>query len=305
MRTIPVILACLAVAAPPGSSAGSPGTARPPTAAGDERIDTAIVRLARSTPSTRTYEVDLVVEPGDTIRSMVRRPVPPAGAPVPKHPLAFLIVGIETGRDVVDLVEGHDDVVVFGMDYPFEGEFELSGWGSFATAWSLREMAQRTVRNAHLALGWLRGLPEVDTSDVTMIAVSFGVFTGVAAAAADPRITRLAVVQGGGRIDEVIAANSERLGLPLPAWLAGKLGMGILSAFEPNDHVGRIAPRPFILVSGGSDRFFPQESVQSLWDAARDPKEWVRHEAPHVMPDERELIRELTKVLAEKLYGGR
>jgi len=266
-------------------------------------IDTAIVRLLRSTPATRTFAVDLVVGPGDTIRSMVRRPVPSPDSPRTKHPVAFLVVGIETGKDVVDLIDGHDGVVVYGMDYPFEGEFVLSGWESIGTALSLREMAFRTVRNAHLALGWLTALPEVDTSDVTMIAVSFGVFTGVPAAVADGRVKRLAVVQGGGMIDDVIEANADRLGIPLPAWLAGKLGRGILSPFEPNDHIGGFAPRPFILVSGESDRFFPAASVRSLYEAAGEPKEWVRHDSPHVMPDERELIRELTKVLAAKLYG--
>ncbi len=275
----------------------------PPSLAEEGGVDTAIVRPLRSTSTTTTCEVNLVIEPGDTIRSMIRRPVSSPGSPHKKYPLAFLVVGIETGKDVVELIEGHDDVVVFGMDYPFEGEFDLSGWGSFGTAFSLRRMAHRTVRNVHLALDWLTHLPEVDTADVTMIAVSFGVFTGVPAAAADTRVKRLAVVQGGGRIDDVIAANAERLGIPLPGWLAGKIGQGILSPFEPNDHVGGFAPRPFILVSGESDRFFPAESVQSLYEAAGEPKEWIRHESPHVMPDERELILELAKILAEKLYG--
>ncbi|HLF14760.1 MAG TPA: hypothetical protein VI932_07720 [Bacteroidota bacterium] len=294
------LFAIFALAGALFSPAPPPG---PPPPAGERGIDTAVVHLLRSTPTTRTYEVNLVVEPGDTIRSMVRRPRPSPGPSDNTHPLAFLVVGIETGKDVVELIEGHDGVVVFGMDYPFEGNFDLSGWGSFGTAFSLRQMAYRTVRNVHLALDWLTRLPEVDTSDVTMIAVSFGVFTGVPAAAADPRIKRLAVVQGGGQIDDVIETNSERLGIPLPAWLAGKIGRGILSPFEPNDHVGAFAPRPFILVSGESDRFFPKESVQSLYNAAGEPKEWIRHAHPHVMPDERGLIRELTKVLAEKLYG--
>jgi hypothetical protein len=167
----------------------------------------------------------------------------------------------------------------------------------------MRSMAERTVRNIHLALDWLTQLPEVDTSDVTLVAVSFGVFTGVPAAAADRRVKRLAVVQGGGGIDGVIAANSERLGIGLPSWLAGKLGQGLLSDFEPNDHVGGFAPRPFVMVSAGSDRFFPAESVRSLYEAAREPKEWIVHDSPHVMPDERELIRELTRIMAGKLYG--
>ncbi len=269
-------------------------------------FDTAIVRPVRSDSATSTFSADLVVGDGDTIRGMIRVPsARPYATTLRRHPLAFMLVGLETGREVVGLIEGHDDVVVFGMDYPFEGDFEVSGWGSLGAALSLRDMAHRTVRNVRLALDWLTRLPEVDTSDVTVIAVSFGVFTGVAAAAADDRVKRLAVVQGGGRIDAVIAANSERLGLPLPSWLAGKIGAGLLSPFEPNDHVASFAPRPFILVSGESDRFFPDESVRSLYDAAGEPKEWIRHDSPHVMPGERELIRELTKILTEKLYGRR
>lgn len=297
MRTLVFIILALAGRQAPAS----PPEATPP--AGEWRARTVLVTPVRYTPSTVTSDVLILVEGGDTVRARLRQPAGEAREPGRRHPLAILVVGLETGRDAVDLIDGHDDVVVFGMDYPFEGAFDPSGWGGIPAAFSLRGMAFATVRHLHIALDWLTRLPEVDTSDVTMVAVSFGVFTGVRAAAEDQRITRLAVVQGGGMIDLVIEENSERLGVPLPAWLSGKLGLGVLSPFEPTDHVGAIAPRPFILVSGESDRFFPKESVQSLWDAAGEPKEWVRHEGPHVMPDERALIRELTNVLARRLYG--
>lgn len=279
----------------------TPASESPGAAAQDENgVVLAGYRQVDSTETTLSILLHLVTGEGDTIRAMMRRPRDTAA----RSPVAFLLVGIETGKEVVDLIQGHDDLVIFGMDYPFEGVFELSGWSGFTTAIELRSMAFRTVENTHAALDYLTSLPYVDTSDITMIAVSFGIFTGVPAAVSDDRVKRLAVVQAGGDLAEVIGGNAERLGIQLPAWLAGKLGEMILGPFEPNDHIADFAPRPLILVTGEGDPFFPMSSLESFYEAAREPKEWLRHSSPHVMPDARELIIELTRILAGKLYGN-
>jgi fermentation-respiration switch protein FrsA (DUF1100 family) len=203
------------------------------------------------------------------------------------------------------MISGFDSVIVFGMDYPFKGEMDFSGWKSIATALALREAGYKTIPQLLLCLDWLCTLPEVDTSNITIAAVSFGVFTAIPAAVLDQRVDHLVVIQGGGDLYSVFSANAERLKFPLPPFLAGWVGMIILAPFEPNDYIGKLSPRPFLLVSGESDKLFPISSVQSLFDHAKEPKEWIKHKSTHIAPDARELILELTEIVGKKLYDKR
>jgi len=121
----------------------------------------------------------------------------------------------------------------------------------------------------------------------------------------EKQVDRLVIVQAGGDMSKIIAANADRLGLAVPGWLAGWLGGWILAPFEPNRYIGAFAPRPVLVVSGETDALFPQTSVQSLYDHANQPKEWIRLHSKHVMPGEQELINELTELVARRLYGER
>lgn len=260
-----------------------------------------------SSATTRTQDFSLINDRGDTVRGSLRLPRTEGG----RFPVAFLVVGIETGKEVVTMIEGYDSVIVVGVDYPFEGSvngagpYDFAGWNAVKTVFALRETGFKTVPQLLLCLDWLFSHPRVDTTDVSVVAVSFGVFTAILAAVIEKRVARLVVVQAGGNLSHVIAANSRRLEVPVPAWLAGWLGASILAPFEPNRYIGAIAPRPVLIVSGKSDTFFPQASVESLFHHAGEPREWIRHPSEHVMPGERELILELTDIVAQRLYGPR
>jgi len=245
--------------------------------------------------------VMLINDRNDTVYGKIRYP----NTREKRCPLAILVVGIETGREVVEMIKGYNNVIVFGINYPFKGQFDFSGWNAFTTTFALRDAAFKTVAQLLLCLDWLSSQSFVDTTDMTMVAVSFGVFTAVPTAAIDTRIDRLVVVQAGGDIAEVIGANAERLGIFLPSWLAGWMAVQILEPFEPNDFIGEFAPRPLLLISGEADTFFPESSVRSFYNHAQQPKEWIRHRSGHVYPGEVELIMELTNIVAERLYGGK
>ncbi len=265
------------------------------------KLSSTKIHLIDSTFSTTTYDVQITSDKKDTILGRIRKPI----AQGENYPLAFLVVGVETGREVVNMISGFDSVIVFGMDYPFKGEMDFSGWNSIATALALREAGFKTIPQLLLCLDWLCTLPGVDTSNITIAAVSFGVFTAVPAAALDKRVDRLVVIQGGGDLYSFFSANAERLKFPIPPFLAGWLGMLMLAPFEPNDYIEKFSPRPFLLVSGESDVLFPISSVQSLFDHAKEPKEWIKHKSSHLAPDERKLILELTDIVGKKLYGKR
>jgi hypothetical protein len=256
------------------------------------------ISTIRTTPDWILSDVTIISSKNDTIRARVRRPL---NRDI-KYPAAFLVVGIETGREVVDMIEGYDSVIAFSIDYPYGGTMDFSGWKGLTTLLALRSVGFHSVDHIGTSLDWLSSLPEIDTNNISVITVSFGVFTGVPASVMDGRVDRLVVVQAGGDLETIIAANAERLRASVPPWVAGFVGGRILAPFEPNKYIGRFSPRPVLIVSGESDQLFPSSSIQSLYDHAREPKEWIRYRSGHVDPSMEKLIVELAAIVGNKLY---
>jgi hypothetical protein len=252
----------------------------------------------RETQDWVISDVVIISDINDTIHGRVRRPRSGGS----KYPIAFLVVGIETGREVVGMIHGFDSVIVFSIDYPYNDEMDFSGWKGLTTLLALRHVGYRSVEQIGVSLDWLSSLPEADTNNISVIAVSFGVFAGVPAAASDQRVDRLVVIQAGGDLETILGANAGRLQVSVAPWIAGLVGKSILVPFEPNDYIGCLSPRPVLLVSGEADKLFPEASIQSLFDHAREPKEWIRHKSGHVDPSMENLIGELALIVGNKLY---
>lgn len=260
-------------------------------------VERMVLRQVTDSGITVTLDFQLHSSKRDSLSGRIRKPKGEG-----PFPAAVLAVGIETGKEVIEMIEGQDSVFIVAIDYPFEGEWNFEGLAAVGTTFRLRSMGFRVVPLLLNLFDWLSTQREIDHSDVSMIAVSFGVFTGVPAAAIDHRMTRLVVVQGGGDLSGVIAHNSERWGVTIPHWLAGWLGGAILAPFEPNKYIPHLSPRPLLMISGEGDSFFPPKSARSLYEHAREPKEIIWHKSHHVAPGEKELIRELTNIVAKRLY---
>ncbi|MBA4312825.1 MAG: hypothetical protein C0417_09365 [Chlorobiaceae bacterium] len=253
-----------------------------------------------STLTSITSEVIFLTDKKDSVRGKIRCP---RGENKNKYPLAFMLVGIETGRNAVDLIEECDSVIIFSIDFPIKSSLDFSGWEGITTLIKLRDAGFKNLSEIVMALDWLCSLSIVDTANITFIAVSFGVFTAVPIAATDNRVSRLVVVQAGGDLYAVFKRNAERMGVIIPDWLAGWIGAIILEPFEPNNYIHKVSPRLFIMITGDSDFIFPHSSSQSLYDRANEPKEWIKHHSIHVAPNEKELIIELTNLINKRLYG--
>lgn len=250
--------------------------------------------------STITIDFSLSGRDGMSVRGRLRVPRT-ARSP---HPLAFLTVGLETGKEVVGMIEGYDSVMVASIDYPFRSGLDFSGLGGLLRLLEVNADAARSISSTLFCLEWLLQKPEVDTANVSLVAVSFGVFSGVPAAVLEQRISRLVIVEAGGDLELIIMANAKRLGSFLPPWLAGLIGQFVLGRYDPDHYIDDFAPRPVLIVASAADEFFPEESIHSLYQRARQPKEILWHQQAHVMPDQQDRIRELTRLVAQKLYGN-
>ena len=68
---------------------------------------------------------------------------------------------------------------------------------------------------------------------------------------------------------------------------------------KPENWVGRISPRPVILINARHDEMLPQASIERLHRAAREPVEHIWMEGKHIKPYRRDIVSRLaTDVLS-------
>ena len=141
----------------------------------------------------------------------------------------------------------------------------------------------RTERSAlRAAIDFVTAQPGIAAQRIGALGFSDGAFTVVQVASMDHRI-RSVVLEGafGDMIEQVRAefAPAGRLA-QRAAVLADERYRRDEAGFRPLDIIGRIAPRPLVIIAGEEDRTAPSALGHQLFDAAREPKQfWL---LPHV-----------------------
>lgn len=213
-----------------------------------------------------------------------------------QHPVFVILGGVGTGRRTIDYLGDTHGVVLFALDYPYEGKRSgLSTLEFLSSLPGMRRAVINTVPAVQLAVDYLLSRSDVDPDRIILASGSVGAILSPAVAATDPRIDALVVLFGGGDIQSLIRTNLDR-----PFWMtvpAAWLGKVITAPVEPLRYIGEVSPRPTFFLNGTEDLGFPVASVRLLHDAAREPKtiRWI--EAGHVIIDRPEFHDQVTEEL--------
>jgi fermentation-respiration switch protein FrsA (DUF1100 family) len=116
----------------------------------------------------------------------------------------------------------------------------------------------------------------------------------------DARFRDVGLIYGAGDFASVMAANLDLR----PRWLrrpAAWLATRPFREFEPERHVALIAPRPLLMINGVDDPQMPRDAVESLYDAAKDPKTLIWLRTGHLLPTDSVLIRALVDTALARL----
>lgn len=225
--------------------------------------------------------------------------VPRAGGGA--FPAVLLNDGRELNSGVLEyLPRDFGNVVVLSLDYPEELPWSLDVRTLVLHPERAREPAARIPAIFSLGGAFLRAHPAVDSARVAIVATSFAVPFAVIAAAADPGFRNVGLIYGAGDMAGVLAANltlRPRFLRGPAAWLA----MRPFREFAPERFIGRIAPRPIVMVNGLDDPQMPREAVLALHAAARDPRELIWLRTGHLMPTDSALIRTLVDTAFARL----
>lgn len=116
----------------------------------------------------------------------------------------------------------------------------------------------------------------------------------------DTRFVNVGLVYGAGDVDRVFAASLKlrpRWTRPAVAWLATRP----FARFFPERYVARISPRPVVMVNGEDDPQMPRRAVETLYDAAREPKTIVWLRTGHLKPEDTALVSKLVETTLDCL----
>ncbi len=235
------------------------------------------------------YNLQFVLPRGDSLAAFLRRPA--AVGPESHLPAIVLVAGRETGRRAAEVIPGPVEGMVLAVEYPEAIPEELGPWRLLRRLPSIRRSAYRMPGILSGAARYLADRPEVDSTRIALVGVSFGV--PFAAPAGKDRIFRGVALHHGGAGLALLFRTNLPIRNSVLRGIAAKLAAWYLRGLDPGRHVGAISPVPLLLINGVYDEFVPRRSAELLFEAARQPVRqiWLPHD--HLMPGELDVMREL------------
>jgi pimeloyl-ACP methyl ester carboxylesterase len=164
----------------------------------------------------------------------------------------------------------------------------------------LHWVTEYEVADVRAALAYLKGRPDADPRGVGFFGISKGGGAGLFAAGRDPYV-RCCVTDGAFATYTTLVPYMRHWfriynrdyflqGL-LPSWYYGRVGLSGLRQIERERHcrfphlekvVGRLAPRPWLMIHGEADPYIKPGMARTLFEIARDQKEfWLVPGAKH------------------------
>jgi dienelactone hydrolase len=227
----------------------------------------------------------------------------PKGATSPR-PLVLLLGGRRTGRNAVKLVSDTRGVALAAISYPFEGDPTANRLELLADVPDMQQAIKDTAPAIMLAMDYLSKQPRIDPKRIELAGVSLGAFFVSVPGALDQRFRRVWLIHGAGEVRKVLEKGTERyIKSALLRHLLGKLlgWMTLSHHLGPEQWVGRISPRPVIIINAKNDPSFPVSSITALHKSAKEPCEIIWMESDHIMPSRTEIIETLSAIVLARI----
>lgn len=243
------------------------------------------------------FHIRLASSAGYRVRGHLR--VPRAPGPWPS---LIVIGGTNTGRMAAELVNPASPYVILGLDYPWDGPTQLTWWQFLVRVLAVRRSMLLTPSAVMLAVDYLETRSECDSTGVVLVGASFGAQLITVVGALEERAGPVLVIYGGGDYKTILEAN---LNLK-PRWFRSALaraGAWLLDPIEPLHYAAEVAPRPMILINGSLDSRIPQQSVDTLYAAAREPKQLIWLEEGHISSRDPALLGRVLEAAVQALEG--
>lgn len=139
-----------------------------------------------------------------------------------------------------------------------------------------------TIRDGHAAVDYVLSRPDVDRRRIFAYGQSLGGAIAVFIAAERPEIRAVVVESTFSGYRRIAATHLQKLVL-LSAPARGLAALLVSGGYDPIDVVGRISPRPLLVIAAERDSICAPQLGRELYEAAGEPKEfWLVPGAGHL-----------------------
>lgn len=138
-----------------------------------------------------------------------------------------------------------------------------------------------TIEDTHAAIDYVKSRDDVDADRIVLIGSSLGGAVGTVVAAERSDVRGLVLDSAFSHYRREVKWVCQQQWL---TWgVAGIVARLLFSdGLNPIDCIGRIAPRPVLIIHGTADRVVPVSMADELYTAAREPKElWLVEDLAH------------------------
>ena len=137
------------------------------------------------------------------------------------------------------------------------------------------EGVRQCVLDMRRATAWLEARPEVDRNRLGIMGTSLGSFMGALTAEMEPKLTRVAILLGGGGLIEAFYDRPEVWPIRV-AWeaLGGSRARlaDKLACADPLTCADRLKDRKLLLIGAKRDEIVPPSAMERLWKATGQPR---------------------------------
>jgi cephalosporin-C deacetylase-like acetyl esterase len=137
------------------------------------------------------------------------------------------------------------------------------------------DAVRQTVLDCRCAAAWLATRPEVDADRVGILGTSLGSFVAAITGEMDRRISRVAILLGGGGLVDTYYDHP----LARPARTVYELIGGtkeqvkeLLAPADPLTCAANLKGRPVLMIVASRDEIVPPSAAKALWEAMGKPK---------------------------------
>jgi len=178
---------------------------------------------------------------------------------------------------------------LFAIDAQYHGERKPKDALPFFGVYPYysRDALIQTVIDLRRAVDYLETRAEIDPKRIGYIGASMGGILGAMFAGVDERVQAPVLLVAGGNwkimMDKSILSifRENRENRPAKEIERALKAMEIV---DPIHWVGRISPRPVLMINGDADDVVPVEANKALHEAAREPKKVIWYKGGHVPP---------------------
>jgi hypothetical protein len=264
------------------------------------QIKSATVTRTWDEEDSNYQEMELVSTSGLKVEITIRRPTKIKT----KLPVALLLGGVGTGRNACQIIPSIHHVICVSLSYPYFGKKHLDDIEFLLNIRKIQQTVKDTPPALMLTLDYVLSQNFSDHEQVELLGVSFGSYFISIPAVLDKRVTRVWIAHGAAEPFRSMSHNykKESRFKFFNNLLAYMVGYAIGSEYvDPAKWVGRISPRPVIMINARNDATFPSSSVAALHNAARDPKEIIWTEGLHVTPSRKDVVKLLTDIVLSRI----